>query len=127
MSDEIQRNLPGNPEWESSFYGKLAEHGVWDVDAFWRLHLDLILAARTNCLSEQIDRKFALVVTTLFARVANLIEAHFNSNDVFKITNMTTDDLLAFRERFEHAVLGVFSGEILPETSFDLTNPLIKI
>ena len=127
MYHEIQQNLPGNPEWERSFFGRLAEDCVWDVDAFWRLHLDLIVATRTSCGSGQIDREVALAVATIFARVSSLVASHFHDQDVFKITNLTTDDLLAFRERFEHAFLGFFSGEILPESSFDLTNPLIEI
>ncbi|NUU02826.1 Imm41 family immunity protein [Herbaspirillum robiniae] len=125
MYENIFRNLPGSPNWEGSFYEQLAEFGKWDPDEFWKLHLDLISAAQIEAQSEAVDRALALAVVTLYSNISSLILANFNSNDGFEIANLSRDELRAFMERLEHAVHGVFSGEIIPERSYDLTNPLI--
>jgi len=125
MYFQILKNLPGNPEWEGSFYEKLTEYGVWDADEFWKLELDLINAAKVNRESEVMDKKLVLGVATLHSKIYNLIAAHYNKNDIFKIRNLTPDELIAFTERFQNSMLGVFSGEVIPESSYDLVNPLI--
>lgn len=122
----IFRNIPGNPRWESSFYERLAEHGEWNAQEFWRLHLALTEAAKHATKSELIDRHLALCVVKICLRVSGLIAAHFDQNDVFKITNLSYDEVHQYKERFDHAVVAVFSGEVMPESSFDLTSPLIK-
>lgn len=126
MHDHIYRNLPGNPNWEGSFYEKLTEHCVWDADEFWKLHFDLTQAAKISNQSDQIDRELALWVCMLQTKVFRLVCAHFNQNDVFKISNLASEEIYQFIERFEMAVIGVFSGEVLSESAFDLCNPLIK-
>ena len=62
----------------------------------------------------------------LHQKVLNLITAHFTKNDVFEISNIKTEQLYEYKERFEMAILGAISGEVLPEASFDLVNPLVK-
>ncbi len=42
------------------------------------------------------------------------------------IQNLTPDRLIAFKERVEYAFLAVFSGEVIAESSYELTNPLIN-
>lgn len=125
MYEQIFRNLPGNPNWEGSFYEQLTEFGKWNRDEFWKLHLELLSVAQFEARSETLDRAVALAVVTLYSKISSLISANYNTNDVFKIVNLTNDDLGAFTERLQHAVLSVFSGKIIPESSYDLTNPLI--
>jgi hypothetical protein len=125
MCLQIFRNLPANPDWEGSFYEQLTEHGDWNIVEFWKLHLDLVEVARSEDLSTGVSRELALAVATLFAKIKNLISAHYNVNDVFQINNLSADELFAFSERLEHAVLGVFSGQVLAESSYDLTSPLL--
>jgi len=125
MQAEILRNLPGNANWEGSFYERLSEHGVWDAAEFWKLHLALVITATNFAAHAQISRPLASSVATLQARVSNLIAAHYDANDAFQIHNLTAAELNAFSERFEHAVLSVFSGAVLPESSYELVNPLV--
>ncbi|MFZ6843405.1 hypothetical protein [Undibacterium sp. RuTC16W] len=125
MYEQIFRNLPGNPNWEGSFYETLTEYGNWSVDEFWKLHLDLIETAKIGGSAVVISRELAWGVVTLYSKIFNLISAHYNMNDSFQIKNLAPDELIAFTERFQHAMLGVFSGEVLPESSYDLINPLI--
>jgi hypothetical protein len=126
MHEQIFRNYPGNPGWEGSFYERLTEYGIWDVEEFWKLHLDLINTAREEGKKNIIDRELAFCVASLQSKIFNLIAAHYNNNDIFEIQNITPDRLIAFTERFEHAFLAVFSGEVISESSYDLTNPLIN-
>lgn len=124
MENEIFRNLPGNTAWEDSFYEQLTEYGVWNVSEFWKLHFALVQAASTGS-SEFISRELALAVSTLQTKVSNLISSHYDLNDSHKINNLTPGELYAFRERFEHAALSVFSGKVISENSYDLVNPLM--
>ena len=126
MQNELLRNLPGNTNWEGSFYERLTEYCKWDIAAFWKLHLDLLNIAKETSNSKCIDRELALAVVTLKSKVSSLINSHYNKNDIFKIEDITPDELIDFTERFDQAILSVFSGEIIPETSFDLVNPLIQ-
>lgn len=123
MVEYIYQNIPGNPHWIGSFYERLVEYGEWNVDEFWRLHLALIEAAKNSSKSEQINRALALAVVKIHLRVSGLISAHFDNNDVFKITNLSHEEIHQFKERLDLAVSGVFSGEVLPESSFDLKRP----
>ncbi len=45
---------------------------------------------------------------------------------ISKIKNLSNEKLFEFKERFEMAILGAITGEILSESSFDLVNPLLK-
>lgn len=124
MYPQIFRNLPGNSDWKGSFYERLAEYGDWNIVDFWRLHYDLVAAARSQDSSAEVNRDLALGVAMLFAKITTLISAHHNVNDVFQIKNLSTDELLAFNERLEHAVLAVFSGQVIAESSYELTSPM---
>ncbi|MFZ6643351.1 hypothetical protein ACO0LL_26755 [Undibacterium sp. TC4M20W] len=133
MFEDICRNLPGNTNWPGSFYEQLAEHGIWNTKEFWLLHRDLVLAANKLRDVGSVDKQFALTIVRLQATVDRLFSAHFDENDVFKIlaidnelgTVLNSDELHAFKERFDLAVTGVFSGEIFPEYAFELVNPLL--
>ena len=125
MNSELNRNLPGNPNWVGSFYEKLTEYGEWDIDEFWKLHSEIIEISVNSKSQDKIDRALAANLVTLLIKVLNLIEAHFNIKDVFRIENLDDDSIFNYKERFVSAVNSVFSGEVLPESSFTLTNPLI--
>jgi len=57
--------------------------------------------------------------------VSTSFAANFNKNDGFVIENLDTEKLHEFMERFDMVVLGVFTGQVLPESSFDLVSPLL--
>jgi len=123
----IFENLPGNPRWVGSFYERLVEDAIWDRDEFWKLHLALTNAASASDSLETMNRELAWAVAKIQSRVLGVIAAHYNPNDIFGISNLAPDELTNFVERFDHAILGVFSGEVLAESSYDLTNPLIGV
>lgn len=122
--EQIWRNLPTHSGWEQSFLGRLAEDSEWNVDEFWILHAALLEVANSAKDSQVIDRDLALAVSILQQRVLRSVAAHYDPNDVLTIKGITAEDLYLFRERFEMAILGVFSGEVMSEASFDLVNPL---
>jgi hypothetical protein len=127
MNDPVSvlfANLPGSDTWDESLWGRLVEDGVWDEQAFWELHAALISLARINNGSALIDRATAQAVCKIQARVLGCVASHRDPDDVFKITNLSDERLGDFVERFEHAVLSVFSGEFLPESSYALRSPL---
>lgn len=127
MNDPVSvlfANLPGSDTWGGSFWGRLVEDGVWDEQAFWKLHAALNSLARANGGSVSIDRATAQAVCKVQARVLGCVASHYDPGDVFEITNLGDERLRDFVERFEHAVLSVFSGEVLPESSYALRSPL---
>ncbi|MES2038115.1 MAG: Imm41 family immunity protein [Pseudomonadota bacterium] len=125
MFENIFRNLPGNANWVGSFYEQLTEHGIWNKKEFWLLLSDLILAANKLKDSESVDKQLAWAIVKLQSNINGLLIAHFDEKDVFAILDMSTGELYAFKERFDLAVVGIFSGEVLPEDAFELTNPLL--
>lgn len=123
MSDPVHvllANLPGSESWPISFWGRLVEEGLWYEPAFWELHDALVAIALRNKGSEAINRQIAEAVSRVQARVLGCIASHYDSNDVFTIINLDDDRLREFVGRFEHATVRVFSGEVLPEESYDL-------
>ncbi|WP_417661032.1 hypothetical protein [Pseudomonas sp.] len=126
MHSELKRNIPGNTRWEGSFYERLTEYGEWNSKSFWALHLDLLEIAKHQNTYLPVERELAYMLLYLQQRVLNLISAHFNKNDVFEISNINSEQLYEFKERFEMAILGAISGEVLSEASFDLVNPLVN-
>jgi len=126
MHTELERNIPGNSNWEGSFYERLTEYGEWDLKSFWVLHLELLNLAKIQNANLPVERGLAYMLLYLQQSVLTLITAHFTENDAFEISHINTDQLYEFKERFEMAILGAISGEVLPETSFGLVNPLVK-
>ncbi|MCG7490195.1 immunity 41 family protein [Vibrio sp. Of14-4] len=126
MYSELERNIPGHANWEGSFYERLSEYGEWDSETFWVLHSELLDIAKKQDLHSPVIRELAYMLLYIQQRVLNLISAHFAENDFFEISNIDTEQLYEFRERFEMAILGTITGKVLPETSFDLVNPLIN-
>ena len=126
MHSELERNMPGQSNWEGSFYERLTEYGEWDSESFWVLHLELLNIASNQDVNLPINRELAYMLLYLQQRVLNLISAHFTENDGFEISNINSEEIYEFKERFEMAILGAITGELLAETSFDLVNPLVK-
>ena len=119
------KNFPLHLNWQESFYAKLTEGGIWDRDEFWKLHRDLGWITSELMDSDCMERDFATDLVWLLSRINELYVAHFDKNDVFQILNLSDDELRQFKERFDVAVHGVFSGELLSEAEFELVNPLI--
>ncbi len=126
MQSVLEKNMPGQSNWEGSFYERLIEYGEWDAKAFWELHLNLLNIANRQDPHLQVDRELAYMLLYIQQRILNLISAHFDNNDVFKISNLSSEQVYEFKERFEMAILSAISGEVLAESSFDLVNPLVK-
>jgi hypothetical protein len=126
VSQELQRNLPNHENWEGSFYERLIEYGEWNADAFWLLHLDLLNIAKNTDPESLVERDIAYMLLYIQQRVLKLITAHFAKNDGFKIKNITLAQLYEYKERFEMAIIGAVTGVVLPESSFDLVNPLVE-
>ena len=126
MTSVLEQNMPGSLNWEGSFYEQLSEYGIWNADEFWKLHFELVEMANKVKRLEKIDRELAVLLVSFSVKVFNLFVAHFNKNDVFKIQNIDADAIFNFKERFELAVEGALSGEVLPESYFNLKNPLIE-
>lgn len=120
------RNLPGNSDWEGSFYENLVENGIWDEVEFWKLHFDLIDIARDSD-EKNIDRNISAAVMRIYVKIASLISAHFRQNDIFRIHGLSDSKISEYKERLDLAAIGAFSGEILEERRFDTMNPLLDL
>ena len=123
---EIYRNMPGDgsPEWEKSFYGYLAEYGEWDIDKFWVFHKALINIAKQVDFEQPIERELAYALIYIQERVLTIVSSHFSDNE-FSFTSIEDSTLYDALDRFELALKGAITGEVIPESSFDLVNPLL--
>jgi Immunity protein 41 len=125
MTQELERNMPNHENWEGSFHERLTEYGEWNADAFWLLHIDLLNIAKNAKPETLVERDLAYMLLYIQQRVLKLITAHFVKKDVFKIKNIPVAQLYEYKERFEMAIIGAVTGVVLPESSFDLVNPLV--
>ena len=123
--EHLYRNSPSHPKWEGSFVERLHEYSEWDEQAFWLVHKDLVELAKEFATVETVPKDIAARVVALQKTVSTSFAANFNKNDGFVIDNLDTEKLHEFMERFDMAVLGVFTGQVLPESSFDLVSPLL--
>jgi hypothetical protein len=73
------------------------------------------------------DSQLRWRVFRIFSDTVMSISAHFDRNDIFKVKNLTQNELYAFRERFRLVSEGFFSGQ-MPELNdcFEELNPLLS-
>jgi Immunity protein 41 len=122
---EIERYSANHPDWEGSFSERLYEYCEWDINEFWKLHKTLIDLAIFLRDQDFVDKRLMLEILGIQQSVQNMFSAHFSKRDVCNIKNISEEELREFMERFNIAILGVASGQVIPESSFDLKNPLI--
>jgi hypothetical protein len=120
----IARNYPWCPEWDdTSFRGRLYDDAIWSRDEYWLLEWALyqLVSARDQ------DSELRWRVFRIFSSTFMSISAHFDSNDVFEVENLTPDELIEFRERFQLVFEGFFSGEMPNQADcFEERNPLLE-
>ncbi|WP_367989457.1 Imm41 family immunity protein [Vibrio sp. NTOU-M3] len=126
--DEIYKNVPGDgsPDWEHTFYGHLSEYGEWDIEKFWIFHKALIEIGMLVKEGTNVDRNLAHALLYIQHGVLVRISSHFDSRVSWKFESIDDEELHDYAERFQLAILGAISGDIVPESSFALINPLIK-
>ncbi|WP_104403509.1 Imm41 family immunity protein [Vibrio penaeicida] len=126
--DEILKNVPGDgsPDWEHTFYGRLSEYGEWDVQKFWTLHRALIEVGVLVKESTSVDRNLVYALLYIQNGVLVHVSSHFDSRVSWKVESIDDEELQEYAERFQLAILGAISGDIIPESSFELVNPLLK-
>jgi len=109
MHPELNKNIPGNPDWIGSFYETLTEYGEWDSEKYQILLNALKELSENNKEQKTIDRELTKTLLILQAKVLNLISSHFDENDIYKISNLNTDEILDKKEEFELTVLSIVS------------------
>lgn len=122
---EIERYSAGHPDWEGSFSERLYEYCEWNIPEFWKLHKELVELAVWLRGKDEINKQLVGRILGIQKSVRAVVAAHYNKNDVVTISGLTDEQLHEFIERFDMAIMGVASGEVLPESSFDLVNPLL--
>ncbi|MGF1740301.1 immunity 41 family protein [Vibrio profundum] len=123
---EIERYSSAHPDWEGSFSERLYEYCEWNVTEFWKLHKSLVELAIWLRGEDKIDKQLVGRILGIQKSVWTMVAAHFNENDVVRLKGVTDEQLHEFVERFDLAITGISSGKVLPESRFDLINPLIK-
>ncbi|QSX36873.1 Imm41 family immunity protein [Shewanella sedimentimangrovi] len=122
---EIERYSASHPDWEGSFSERLYEYCEWNVSEFWKLHKALVELAIALRDKNQIDKQLFGRILGIQKSVWSIVAAHFNELDAVKLAGVTDEQLHEFIERFDLAIVGLSTGEVLPESSFDLVNPLL--
>ena len=122
---EIYRYSAKHPDWEGSFSERLYEHAEWDHGEFWKLHKELIDLSIHWYHESRIDKKIVGKILGIQQSIHSTIIAHYDNNDYFKITNITDEEIHQLKERIDTAIIALTSGDIMPESSFELKNPLL--
>ncbi len=123
---EIERYSASHPDWEGSFSERLYEYGEWNIPEFWKLHKELVELAVWLRGKDEINKQLVGRLLGIQRSVLSAVSAHYNKNDVFTLSGVNDEQLHELIERFDLAIRGVTSGEVLPENCFDLINPLLK-
>jgi hypothetical protein len=118
----IARNYAWHDDFdEQSFTGELNERQVWNLDEYWLLETALYKLAEAGAPSPEL----AWWIFRIFSHTFMSVSAHLDSNDVFVIKNLSSEDFYDFRERIQVVFEGFFSGDMPEQSSFDLQNPLL--
>lgn len=121
-STTISRNYPWADEYdEESFLGCLYEMNVWNKEEYWLLETALYQLNAANAYDEEITWR----VFKAFSSCFKLISAHFDTNDVFKIKNLSVEEVYDYRERVELVFGGYFRKKMPSQDIFDLVNPIL--
>ena len=126
--NEIFRNMPGNgsDEWEKTFYGHLSEFGEWNIEKFWVFHKALVTIGKQVEEGTEVNRNLAHTLLYIQQRVLTHVASHFNPAIDWQFESINDEQIYEYIERFELAILGAISGEVIPESSFDIVNPLLS-
>ena len=103
MYEELFRNLPSDKNWEGSFYETLTEHGIWDEIEFSKLEFCLCAINAQMESSKILDARIVRALLELQQRISRCIQSHYDRKDIFKISNVSEEQLYDLVERFELA------------------------
>jgi hypothetical protein len=118
----ISSNFPWCEEWdESSFIGYLHDYAMWDYEKYWQLELSLYNICKQNISFEMKWRIFKIFSSTMM-----MFCSHFDQNDVFKIKNLSNEEIFDLRERVQLVFEGIFQNKMPNQDIFDLKNPLLS-
>ena len=122
---EIERYSASHPDWKGSFSERLYEYSEWNASEFWKLHKTLVELAIALRDKNQIDKQLFGRILGIQKSIWSIVAAHFNECDAIKLVGVSDEQLHEFVERFDLAIIGLSNGKVLPESSFDLVNPLL--
>lgn len=122
--EAILRNFAWSDRYdEESFTGILHERATWDLEQYWEFE-----AAIYRLADHPTD--FPSLMWPLFRIFSHTMVsfgAHFDPNDVFRIENLTDEQVHDYRERFQLVFEGMFSGEMPVQSScFETSNPRLE-
>jgi hypothetical protein len=123
---EIERYSAKHPDWEGSFSERLYEYCEWNQDEFWKLHEELTEVAKGYRELLHFPKELMGRILGIQRSIYSIMIAHYNENDVVKLTGITEDKFEQFIQRFEDVMIGLHTGIIYDESNYKLKNPLIE-
>ena len=124
---ELEKCEGSHPMWIGSFFEKLIEYGVWDEDEFWKLHKNLVGIAVALKNDVTVEKSLLSLLLRIQKCLNDYLIYHLDKESSYSIKNVSTEKLFQFIERFDSAIISIGTGEIIPEVSFDLKNPLLVV
>ncbi len=109
----INRNFPWCDEYSNdSFIGIIHEKHIWDDKEFFNLENSILEQAALTRSSSNLHRELSWRVMRIFSYLMSLFACHYDPNDGFKITNISSEQILTRRNRVQLVFEGFFSGDI---------------
>jgi hypothetical protein len=117
----IARNFPWCDEHDDlSFGGRLHEDCVWNWDEYWQLEWALY-----QLCNESPSRELYWPVFRIFSYCFASLGHHSDPNDLFRIKNLSAEELYDAKERFQLVFEGFFAGSMPDQDFSEHRNPLL--
>ena len=111
--NDINRNFPWCDEYsDDSFIGIIHEKYIWSDSEFFKLENAILEQAALTRSSNNLQRELSWRIMRIFSYLMCLFACHYNPNDGFEIENISSEQLVARRNRVELIFESFFSGEI---------------
>lgn len=120
----INRNCPENNAYsDDSFTGLLHEQCHWSDEEYFKLDDALHQLARLYQDESLLPREITWPLMRIFSFVMMTIANHYNKNDLYRIENLTDEQLFERKTRFQQVFEGFFNGSMFPTHFFDYQPP----
>jgi len=123
----LEKNLAQNiREDDYSFLDFLHEQRIWKQEEYWKVEFALAKIASSQIYSEAFPPEIVCVVWKIFSFIMASFSWHFDSEDTFRIKNLSDEEIRELRERVINVFEGFMCRNFPNQDIFEVENPLLQ-